>query len=340
MIRSIAFAVSGAALLAPAAAAPAPANYAVTGTIAGPDGRWDYASFDPATGRVYVARGDSVTVIAIDHPAPARSVGAIMRGHGVLPVGPGARLLVSSGGDDSVRLIDADSGSESARIAVGGNPDAALFDAATGLAAVMNAKAGTVSVIALAGAKVARTITLKPGLEFATVAAGGALFVNNEDANEIERANITTGAVAAPIALPGCTGPSGLGYDAMSHQLISACDNGKAAVTDTVTGREIALLDIGRGPDAVIMDSKRRLAFIPCGRDGMLTIIALGTAGHAATVQGSVPTEPGARTGTIDPRDGTLYLPTAKFAPPATPGARPTAIPGTFHLVVVRRAAG
>ena len=75
------------------------------------------------------------------------------------------------------------------------------------------------------------------------------------------------------MTLPGCEGPSGLAYDARSHWLISACANGKAAVIDATTRHEIALLDIGMGPDAVILDADRRLAFVPCGKSGTLVAI-------------------------------------------------------------------
>ena len=96
-----------------------------------------------------------------------------------------------------------------------------------------------------------------------------------------------------------------------------------------------ATLTIGAGPDAVIYDPKRRLAFIPCGRDGVLEVIAASDARHIAIVQ-TVTTQLGARTGAVDPTSGALYLPTAQFQPPATPGGgRPAVIPGTFELLVV-----
>src|SRR5207237_1370401 len=79
----------------------------------------------------------------------------------------------------------------------------------------------------------------------------------------------------APIALTGCEGRTGLGYDPRTHVMISACANGKAAVVDPAAGRVVQLLDIGRGPDSVMIDSARGLAFIPCGRDGELDVIPL-----------------------------------------------------------------
>lgn len=307
--------------------------YAVTGSIAGPDGSWDYSSVDPRTHAVYVAHGDSV-MVADPTNGTARSIGQIVHAHAVVPIPDLHLLLVTSGRDDSARLIDPASGTEKARIAVGTDPDAAFYDAAAHRAVVMNAKAGTVSVIDVPSARVTRTITLKPGLEFAALGPRATVFVNNEDANEIEIASLDTGKVTAPIALTGCLSPSGLAYDAKTGLLISACANGKAAIVDAARHVLVKLLDIGMGPDAVILDAARRTAFIPCGKDGVLTEIALDAKGGPAVVA-TIRTEPGARTGAVDPASGTLYLPTAKFAVPVAPATKPIPVPGSFHIVVV-----
>ena len=324
-------------LAAGSAIAAAPARrYAIDRAIAGPDGGWDYVQVDPETHRVYVAHGDVVTEIDPLHGDAVRSFGAIMKAHAVVPIPGGTTLLVTSGRDDSVRLFDLRDGSERAKIAVGSDPDAAFYDAAGQRAVVMNAKAGTVSLIDVTTAKVTGTIVLKPGLEFGVLGANDTLYVNNEDENEIETANLATAKTGRAIALPGCTGPTGLGFDAKTGYLLSACANGKAALVDTKTGKLMRLISIGLGPDAVIMDTARRLAFIPCGKDGVLSVIPLD-AGEGAPVARTIKTEIGARTGALDPSSGTLYLPTARFAAPAIAGGRPVPVTGSFHIVVITR---
>lgn len=327
------------AALAATAAAPMPVptpvpTYAVSKTIAGPDGFWDYASVDPASHQLFVAHADTATVIDLA-TGVVKSVGSFARSHAVVPVPAKSLLAVTSGQDNTLRLLDMSDWHEAARIAVGQDPDAALLDPSTGQVVVMNAKSGTVSLVDLDRRAVTRTIKLKPALEFGVVGAHHMLFVNNEDANEIESANLTTGAVGRAIAMPGCEGPTGLGYDARTGRLISACANGKAVVIDTKAHRVMAMLAIGKGPDAVIMDPARRLAFIPCGRDGTLAVIALDAPG-GPKVAATVKTEVGARTGAIDPTDGALYLPAATYGPMPAGGGRPTSIvAGSFHIVVV-----
>lgn len=313
------------------AAAP---NYLVTGSIKASDGGWDYARVDTDAHKLYVARGTDVTEVDLAKQDAVRSFGSVAKGHAVVPIPGHKLLLVTSGHDDTVRLFETDTGQEVAKISVGGDPDAAVYDPASGLAAVMNAKSGTISVIDVAARSVVRTIALKPGLEYAQLGEGATLFVNNEDENEIETANLKTGAVGPVVKLNGCTGPTGLALDAKTGALISACANGKAAVVDAKAKQLVKLLDIGAGPDAVILDAPRRLAFIPCGRDGTLTVIALDGPG-APAVTGSVKTGVGARTGALDPATGKLYLPTADFGPAPASGGRPAMVPGSFHILVV-----
>jgi YVTN family beta-propeller protein len=316
-----------------ASAAPTPA-YRLTDSIAGPDGAWDYARIDDTGQRLYVARGNTVTVVDLATKA-VTSIESVQRGHAVVPL-PGGRLLVTSGNDSTVRLIDLPSGREIASIAVGKKPDAAILDATATHAYVMNADSGTISVIDLAIAKIVKTIVVKPALEYAAFGADGTLFVNDEDSSAIETIDVARGTVGKPIALPGCEGPTGLGYDASHDRLIAACTNGKAAIVDVRARRLAGLVAIGTGPDAVIIDAKRGFAFIPCGASGVLEILPMGgkTVERVATIK----TEIGARTGALDLKSGTIYLPTAKFGPPVVGTKRPPMIPGSFHILSVRPA--
>ena len=329
-------------LLALLGAAPAASPvYRVAASISGPDGAgWDYAAVDATARRLYVAHGEAVTVVALDAAsATTTSIGSIVHAHAVVPIPHTRLLLVTSGRDSTVRIIDIAGGRERARISVGADPDAAIVDPASGHVLVMNAEAGTVSEIDAgtdgAEASVVRTIAVKPALEFAAIGRGRTMFVNNEDANEIDTVDLATGTAGAPIALTGCTAPTGLAYDPATNTLISACANGKAAIVAASARRLTALVPIGAGPDAVILDAARRLAFIPCGRDGVLEVLSLDAPGGVRRVA-TVKTEIGARTGALDPATGAIYLPTARFGP-LVPGAkRPPALPGTFHILVVR----
>jgi DNA-binding beta-propeller fold protein YncE len=292
MIRHSILAGLALALSSPAAATPPP-HYAVSGSIPGPDGGWDLLSIDRDTHRLFVAHGTQVMMVDLGRTPHVTSLGSLARGHAAVPI-PGAnRVLATSGGDGRARIYSLPAGELTADVAVGRNPDAAIWDGRLAAVLVMNAGDGTVSVVDPVHGTVTRTIQLSPGLELPVLDDRGILFVNNEEANLIHVVDPATGAVGEPIALPGCEGPTGLGYDGRGHRLIAACANGKAAIVDAVARRLIQLVDIGRGPDGAVVDDVRGIAFIPCGRDGELDVIPLRGTGPLA-VSERVRTEIGA----------------------------------------------
>ena len=338
MSRSLlaAFGLSLAAVTtAPAPAAP---SYAVTDHLKASDGSWDYVSFDPVHRRVFISRAGGVTVVDVASKAVTTLALAAGRMHESLPLPGGAQLLVTDGTANVAHLVDAATGAAVADIPTGQKPDAAVFDPASGLALVMNGKSGDVTFIDPVARKAVGSVTLGGSLEFAAVDGAGHAFVNLEDQNQIAVIDTRKQALVGRYALAGCQGPGGLAYAPDAGLLIAACANKVAKVVSAADGQEVATLAIGAGPDAVIYDGARHLAFIPCGRDGVLEVIAVRGPGDVAIVQ-TATTQVGARTGAVDPVTGALYLPTAKFDPPATAGGRPTAEPGSFEILVVSPAA-
>ncbi len=331
------FALTGAVLAfaAPASAADGPA-YTQTASIPGTDGFWDIASWDPANQLVLVAHGTDVLVV---DPAAGstKAIGTFVRAHSALPIPETGHILVTSGGDNSVRILDRVSGNELARIAVGANPDAAVVTSDGLHAYAMNARDGTVSVIDLKTASETSRIALKPGLEFAVLVSPTELAANNEDESEIELANLTTGKADGAIPITGCTGPTGFAYASERHLALSVCGNGKAALVDMKTRKLIRLVDIGAGPDTALWDAKRQRFIIPCGRSGTLSIVQLDKGANDAVVSQS-PSEVSARTAAIDPATGRIFLPAARFGQ-GEPGKRPPLVPGSFHVLVMTPAA-
>jgi DNA-binding beta-propeller fold protein YncE len=336
--RFLAAALLALALAATGATAkPEQPAYRIALSIPLPDGRWDLLSVDAVHRRVAVARGDSVTLVDLKTNA-AKTVGSVARGHSAVAIEGTDLIAVTSGGDDSVRLIDAPSGRQTARIDVGKNPDAALYDAASKRLIVMNAEGGTVSIVDPRAARVVKTVAVKPGLELGTLIGPNLLAVNDEDAGEIELVDLKRGTALTAIPLTGCEGPTGIAFDQRDSLLLSACANGKAALVDARSRKLIALLPIGDGPDGALFDPQRRRFLVPCGRSGTLAVFAVGSDRHAKSLA-IVPTEIGARTAALDAGSGRIYLPTARFEP-ALAGGRPTPVAGSVHLIVLEPVSG
>ena len=326
---SIAFALA-LGLAAPIAAFAADPAYNITHRFAGPDGGWDYASFDPASRQLFVAHGDGVMAIDVDTGKISPHLADASRSHIVLPIPGTGDLLVTNGGDNTARILDRATGALKGTIQTGKGPDAAAYDPVTKRLFVMDHAGGDVTIIDGAAMKVAGSIAIGGDLEFAVADGKGRLYVNVEDKAQIAVVDTRAQKVVTRYALAGCEEPSGLALTT-SGALISACANGVAKVTQASTGKDLATLKIGARPDAVIYDAARGLALIPCGGDGTLTIIDTKTA--MPVVIGSVATQRGARTGTLDPKTGRVYLPTAKYGAPAAAGQRPSMVPGSFEVL-------
>ena len=313
---------------------PGASGLAIVARIAGPDGGWDYASFDASRRRIYVAHGVRVMSIDADKGTVNSDFAVGKHLHAVVPVPGTDLLLTTNGADSSAKIISAVDGKLISSITTQKDPDGAVFDPSSGLVVVVNGEAGMVSLVDPKAAKVVDTITVGAGLEYPAVDGKGRLYVNIEETGEIAVINLAARKVLGRYPMPGCKGPTGLALTA-DGRLISACSNGVAKILDASSGHEIATFAIGARPDAVLLDGSRGLAYIPSAMTGTLAVIALsGPANN--TIIDTVATQRGARTGTVDLKTGKIYLPAAEYGSPAA-GQKPEPKPGTFQVLVLDR---
>ena len=318
------------------AAAAATPSYSVVDKIAGPDGGWDYVRVDPLVDRVLITRGGSVMAIDIKSRAVTSGIAPGSRLHIAMPVNGGRELLVTDGGADKAMFVDARTGAVNATVATGKGPDAATFDAHSGLILVIDHAGGDVTLVDPRSHAKVGSIEVGGTLEEGAVDGSGRAYVNIENQNAIAVLDLKARKVVARYPMAGCDGPTGLAYDSRDGLLIAACD-GVTELVRATDGKLAASLKTGKGADGVAYDPSRRLAFIPAGRDGTMSIIAL--AHGTGSVVGVTPTARGARTIGIDERTGRLYLPAADYVFPAG-GGRPTMTPGTFQVLVVAPGGG
>jgi DNA-binding beta-propeller fold protein YncE len=312
-----------------------PTGLHVIRRIAGPDGMWDYASFDAARRRVYIAHENVVIAIDAD-TGKANTTFAQGAGlHSVVPV-PGTDLIVTTNsGDNTAKVISAVDGKPLASIPTGDDPDGALYDPQSGLVIVICGGSGVLTLVDPKALKAVGTIAVGGHLEFGATDGKGRLFVNALDKNRTAVIDLVTRKVVKSYELPGCKQPTGLAYVA-GDRLIAVCVNGGVDVLDARSGHNIASFNVGGVPDAVIYDEQRRLAFVPSMFTGTLSVISL-SGQFDNTVVDTVPTENGARTGTVDEKTGRIYLPTAEYVLPAPKGKPPVAKPGTFKVLELDR---
>ena len=321
---------------APAANNPAAYRISKTVTLGSPE-QWDYLVFDATTHDVYASHGDRVSVV---DGRDGHLVGTVS---GFSPGGPHGFAIVPTVG----KGYTTDRGAKRAvafdlktlqithRIPVDEDADAVAYDPVSGHVFVIDGDVSRITVIDPKTDNAVATIDAGIGkLEYAA-AAGGKLYVNGADKQEVIRVDTATNKVDAHWPVPDCTSPHGMALDTASHRLFTSCTNERMVVLDTDSGKQVATAEIGRGTDAAGFDPKRKLVFSSNGVSGTLSVIRETDINHFESL-GDVGTAISARTMTIDPDSGRIFLAAADLdprAPPPTSGRNMKIIPRTFKLI-------
>jgi YVTN family beta-propeller protein len=302
----------------PAASASA-AHYAITQHYPlGGVGGWDYLSIDSAAHHLFIARDDRVMVVDTQSGKLLTEISGMQHAHGVALATGKHRGYVSNGKGNNVTVIDLDTLKSIGNLAISGqNPDAILYDNASDHLLTMNGHSNNISVIDPAAGKEITTIALPGKPEFAVSDDKGNVFINIEDKNQIVHIDTHANKLLHTWPLTSCDSPSGLAFDTATQRLFSVCDNQKMTVTDATNGHQVAVVSIGKGPDAVTFDPQTKLIFSSNG-EGNLSIVHEDDADHYA-VLATLPTQKSARTMALDTATHKLFLVAANAAPRGTP---------------------
>jgi YVTN family beta-propeller protein len=301
-------------------------------------GGWDLLTIDAPTRRVFITRGDHLMVADVDTGKVLGDIPGLHRAHGVVLVSSLQRGYVSSGGDDRVMAFDLRSLKPLAGIPTGKNPDAMAFDRASGHVFVFNGNGNDATVIDTTSNRVVATVPLPGKPELAVSDGKGKLFVNLEDKNQISAIDAKSTTVVSTWDLGTCEEPTGIALDIAHARLFTVCANKQMAVLDANSGRIVASLPIGDGPDGATFDAASSNAF-SSNSDGTLTIVHEDDPNHFR-VLATVPTPARSRTITLDEKTHRVVLPMASFDPAhaATsdePHPRPLMKAGTFGFIVI-----
>jgi YVTN family beta-propeller protein len=298
----------------------------------GGEGGWDYLAVDPASRRLYVSHATKIVVIDLDKDQVVGEIADTPGVHGFAVAADLGRGFSSNGREAKVSIVDLKTLQTIAKVDTGENPDAIVYEPGRQEVYAFNGRGRSVTVLEAKSGKVTATIPLGGKPEFAVVDPQAARIYNNlEDTHEVAVIDTTAHAVAArwPIA-PG-EGASGMAIDLLHHRLFLGCDNKRMLMLDSTSGAVVTSVPIGEGVDANAFDPGTQLAFSSNG-EGTVTI-AREEAPDRLTVVQTLATARGARTMALDPKTHRIYLSTAQLAP-ATGAGRPTAVAGTFKVLV------
>lgn len=325
-------------LVAGALAAPGTGYHVVKTYKLGGDGGWDYLTADATARRIYISRATHVMVVDADSGKSVGDIPDTPGVHGIALAQDLARGFTSNGRDGTVSIFDIKTLATSNKVKVGQNPDAILYEPANRRVFTFNGGSHDSTVIDAAKGTVLGTIKLDGKPEFAVSDGKGEVFVNIEDKSEMEVIDPGKLEVTSKWPLAPCESPSGLAMDRKNRRLFVGCDNKMMAVVNADSGKVLATLPIGEGVDATAFDEETGLAFASCG-EGVLTVVHEDSPDKFRVIE-NVPTQPGARTMTLDSSTHNAITVTAKFGPPPAPTAdnphpRRAILSDSFVLLVV-----
>jgi len=305
----------------------------------GGQGGWDYMLSDDTAHRLYIAHNSRVEVIDTTNGKLLGAVTGFKSTHGIALDPNGLVGYISDGAGNAIGVFDRKTLSVLKMVPAGTNPDGITYEPTTKTVWAFNGRSNNVTVLDTASNQVVATIPLPGKPEFPQVDGVGSVFVNIEDKNAIVKLNAKSQTVVATWNLTECESPSGMAIDHDKHRLFSVCDGNKMAIVDYGTGKQLGLAAIGDSPDAAAYDSKHGLAFSSNGGDGTLTVVDTTKPGFPTLA--NLPTSKGAKTMAFNALNGQIYLGAATYGPPpapspAAPHPRPSIVPNSFHIIVVR----
>ena len=237
--------------------------------------RFDYQSFDPNTGRLYIAHlGDgSMVVFDANKEVLVGEVKNLSRVHGILAVPELHRIYASATGSNELAVIDDNTLEIVARAPAGDYPDGVAYAR----------KANKIYVSDLHG-KTDTVIDAKTNQRLTTISLGGGagntqydsasehIFVTVHGQNELAEIDPSKDQVIGRYPLPGCSESHGLLIDSEQRLAFVACEgNAKLAVFDLEAKKMTAIHSVGADPDVLAFDKDLGRLYVSA-ESGIITV--------------------------------------------------------------------
>lgn len=279
--------------------------------LTGRASRLDYVSFDPTSGRLYIAHlGDSMlTVVDTRTQKVVGDVNDLKNVHGALAVPQLHRIFATATGSNELAVIDDQSLEILARIPTGRYPDGIAYASVENKIYVSNKLGHSDTVIDAATNKVVGTIELDAetgNTQYDVVS--DKIYVAVGGANQLVEIDPRADKIVNRYDLAGCKGAHGLLIDGERSLAFAACeDNAKLAAFDLKAKKLLAIYDVGNDPDVLAFDKKLRRLYV-AAESGVVTIFDERENGALAVI-GKARLAAGAHTVAVDSATGRVFFP-------------------------------
>ena len=224
-------------------------------------------------------------------------------------------------------------------INTGGRPDGFLDDPATHHVYILSHVTPNVTVLDAATGDIVKAFDVGGAVEQSVVDNHGHLFIDLEDKDAIAVVDTNTLTLTGKYDISSKGGGCGaLAIDTANDILFAACADKKNMIILSATdGKILDVLPINGDSDGAAFNPDTMEAFATLG-EGVLAVVKENSPTSFAIEQ-LLPTQPRARTITLDQKTGHIITVTADFgpAPAAQPGqrVRPPMLPNTFRILVI-----
>ncbi|GAC1307765.1 MAG: hypothetical protein NVSMB21_12170 [Vulcanimicrobiaceae bacterium] len=250
-----------------AAGPPLPFKTVADVPLTGDTSRLDYESFDPRTGRLFIAHLGAGSVIAVDTKTD-RLVGTIENTpsvRGVLAVPELGRVYAAAAGSGEIVVIDERTLGVVARIAGAGDVDGLAYDPKTKHVFVSDESGGRDTVLDTRTNRIVARVDL--GGEAGNTQydpASGHIFVAVQTQDRLDEIDPRTNAVIGRYDLPGCLHAHGVAIDVGGRAAYVACEINATVVKVDLNGahRVTAKSSVGIGVDVLALDATAHRLYV------------------------------------------------------------------------------
>ncbi len=278
--------------------------------LPGDTSRFDYESYDPQSGRLYIAHlgAGSIVVFDTNTNTVAGTIENVPGVHGVLVVPELGRLYASATDKNEVAVIDTNTLSTIASVPAGDYPDGIAYDPEVGKLYVSDENGGTDSVIDAKTSQLVATIQLDGDAGNTQYdAMSHRIYVAVQTKNQIVAIDPGTDRVTDRYDLPGCEGAHGLLIDSEQEAAFVGCeDNATLVVFDLQRKRVAEKHAVGGTPDVLAADPSAHLLYV-AAEDGVLTTFGQENIQLRTISKGFV--GPNAHAIAVNPGSHDIYLP-------------------------------
>jgi DNA-binding beta-propeller fold protein YncE len=275
----------------------------------GPADRFDYQTFDPSSGRLYIAHmnADQLVVFDTTKRQVVANLDGFKRVHGVIVAPEIHRLYASVTGNHQVVAVDTDSLKTVGAAGPVTYPDGLAYAPKQNKVFVSDEHGGVDAVIDAASNKLIANITLGGGAGNTVYdSISGHILVAVHGLNLLAVIDPATNQILSRVPLAGIKNPHGIALDTNDHiAFVAGEENHSLAMVDLQTMKILSTYQVGEDPDVLAYDPGLKRLYVSA-ESGTVTIFQ--SQGKRLVLLGSLEM-PHAHTVSVDPKTHLVYFP-------------------------------